>query len=141
MFLTSLSVVLLRFCFGLGWVWLQECVLYLHAFLFLFASLWTLKRDRHVRVDILYTKLEKPLKKKIDFIGALIFGLPMMLCLVYVSIPYVFESWKWLEKSSDSSGLPLVFILKTFILVFGILFALQILNSHVLRYFNSEGDH
>ena len=48
-----------------------------------------------------------------------------MLVLVWLSIPYAARSWAILEHSQEASGLPLVFVLKTFIPVFAVLMALQ----------------
>ena len=49
------AVVVLRYLFGIGSIWLQESIVYSHAALFLLAAAWTLKNDGHVRVDIFYS--------------------------------------------------------------------------------------
>ena len=54
MVLTTFAIVVLRYVFERGWVWMQEIVLYMHALTFLLASGYALARDAHVRVDILY---------------------------------------------------------------------------------------
>ena len=51
--------------------------------------------------------------------------LPFALTLVWLSLPYAARSWAILERSQESSGLPLVFVLKTLIPLFAVLMALQ----------------
>ena len=48
----TFSVVVLRYGMNLGWIWLQELIVYLHAAVFLIAIAWTFQADEHVRVDI-----------------------------------------------------------------------------------------
>jgi hypothetical protein len=43
----------------------------------------------------------------------------------WFALPYVARSWAILERSREASGLPLVFLLKTLILLFAILLGLQ----------------
>src|SRR5581483_3021470 len=48
------ALVVMRYAFGTGSIWLSESVIYAHAALFLLAAAWTLREDAHVRVDIFY---------------------------------------------------------------------------------------
>jgi TRAP-type mannitol/chloroaromatic compound transport system permease small subunit len=61
----------------------------------------------------------------VDLIGALLLLLPFMLVLLCLSAPYATRSWAILEHSQETSGLPIVFLLKTLIPLFAILMALQ----------------
>ena len=70
--------------------------------------------------------------------GALLLLLPFMLVLAWFALPYVARSWAILERSRETSGLPVVFLLKTLIPLFALLMALQgvsqaIRAAHVLR--------
>ena len=60
-----------------------------------------------------------------DAFGALVFLLPFCLALAWLSLPYVARSYAILERSRETSGLPLVFVLKSLIPLFAILLALQ----------------
>lgn len=119
------AVVVLRYGFGVGSVWLSESILYGHALLFMLAAAWTLREEGHVRVDIFYAQAAPRRKAMIDLIGALVLLLPFMLVLAVLALPYVAQSWAVLERSRETSGLPAVFLLKTLIPVFALLFALQ----------------
>src|SRR5580765_5302795 len=123
--LIGFAVVLMRYVLGLGSIWLQESILYAHAALFLLAAAWTLKEGGHVRVDVFYATASPRTKALVDLCGALFLLLPFAIALFWFSLPYVMRSWAILERSRETSGLPLVFLLKTLIPVFALLLALQ----------------
>ena len=123
--LLQFALVVARYLFGLGSLWLNETVIYAHATLFLLAGAWTLSVGAHVRVDIFYADASLRAKAVIDLIGALLLLLPFSLVLLWLSWPYVERSWAILEHSQEASGLPLVFALKTLIPLFAVLMALQ----------------
>ena len=54
--LLQFVLVVARYLFGLGSIWLTETVIYAHAALFMLAAAWTLRAGGHVRVDIFYAK-------------------------------------------------------------------------------------
>lgn len=128
--LAMTAVVVLRYFFNSGWVWLQELCIYLHAFTFLMGCAYTLRKNKHVRVDIFYDKLPK---SKINFFGGLLFGLPFFLLILYTSFDFTKQSWVWLEKSADSGGLPLVFILKSFIPFFAFILIFELIYTHLIK--------
>ncbi|MGA9499334.1 MAG: TRAP transporter small permease subunit, partial [Pseudolabrys sp.] len=123
--LLQFALVVARYLFGLGSVWLSETVVYAHATLFMLAAAWTLQAGGHVRVDIFYADASARAKGLVDLIGALLLLLPFMLVLLCLSAPYAMRSWAILEHSQETSGLPIVFLLKTLIPLFAILMALQ----------------
>jgi len=123
--LLQFGVVLLRYVFGAGSLWLQESVVYAHAGLFMLAAAWTLAAGGHVRVDILYARATPRQQALIDLVGTLVFLFPFMTALLVLSLPYVARSWAIFERSREASGLPFVFVLKTLIPVFAGLMLLQ----------------
>jgi len=118
-------LVVARYLFSLGSIWLSETVVYAHAGLFLLAAAWTLQAGGHVRVDVFYSQASERTKALIDLIGALVLLLPFALVLIWLSVPYAVRSWAVLERSQEASGLPLVYMLKTLIPAFALLMALQ----------------
>jgi len=123
--LMQFAVVVLRYAFGIGSIWLSESIIYGHAALFMLAAAWTLRENGHVRVDVFYADASERTKALIDLVGALMLLIPFMLVLATFAVPYVARSWAILERSRETSGLPVVFLLKTLIPAFAILFALQ----------------
>ncbi len=123
--LAEFAVVVLRYAFGLGSIRLQESVLYAHAGLFMLAAAWTLQVDGHVRVDIFYSQATPRRRAVIDLVGAIVFLMPFAAVLVALSVPYAARSWAIFEGSRETSGLPLVYLLKTLIPIFALLLGLQ----------------
>lgn len=119
------ALVVARYIFALGSIWLSETVIYLHAMVFMLAAAWTLQAGGHVRVDIFYAQASARTRAWVDLAGAFLLLLPFMLVLLWLSVPYVARSWAILERSQEASGLPIVYILKTAIPVFAVLMALQ----------------
>ena len=124
-------VVVLRYVFGTGSIWLQESVVYAHAVLILMTAAWTLWAGGHVRVDICYSGMSERAKARVDLLGAILLLLPFMAALIWLSLPYVTRSWAILERSREVGGLPLVGLLKTLIPLFALLLALQVLAQAI----------
>jgi TRAP-type mannitol/chloroaromatic compound transport system permease small subunit len=123
--LLEFALVVARYVFALGSVWLTETVIYTHATLFMLAAAWTLRTDGHVRVDVFYAEVSPRARAIIDLAGSVLLLLPFVLVLLWLSVPYAARSWAILERSQEASGLPLVFVLKTLIPAFAVLMTLQ----------------
>ncbi|WP_366657380.1 TRAP transporter small permease subunit [Fodinicurvata sp. EGI_FJ10296] len=118
MVLVQFAIVVLRYVFGVGSLYMFESVIYMHGILFMAAAAYTLAVDKHVRVDIFYGEAPPRRKAAIDLFGALFLLLPTCALVWWLGFPYVARSWAVLEGSRETSGLPAIFLLKTFILVF-----------------------
>ena len=125
MVVLAFGIVVLRYGFNLGWIWLQESVTYLHAMVFLIAAAWAYQTDDHVRVDIFYRDKSSRYKNGINLAGTLLFLIPYSLFLLVIGWDYVAASWETMESSREAGGLPLVFLLKSLILVLPLLLLLQ----------------
>lgn len=117
MVILSFSIVVLRYGFNLGWVAMQESVLYFHGIVFMLGAAYTLKVDGHVRVDIFYQRFTKKQQAMVNLFGALFLLLPVCLTIFIISFDYVAISWEIMEKSSEAGGLPLVYINKSLLLL------------------------
>lgn len=131
MFLMCL-VVLLRYGFDLGSVFLQESVTYLHATIFLLGAAYTLKHGGHVRVDIFYRQYSARTRAWINSLGGIVFLLPVCAYIFLMSIDFVTQSWQIREVSTEPGGIPGVFLLKTLIPLFALNLALQAV-AEILR--------
>jgi len=125
MVLISFSVAVLRYLFDIGWIALQESVTYLHALVFMLGIPYTLNRDRHVRVDIFNRRFNARTRAWVDLLGTLVLLLPVFVTLFWLSLNYVMASWSVLESSPEAGGLPLVFLLKSLLLLMPLLMILQ----------------
>lgn len=125
MVLITFTVVVLRYVFSLGWVWMQESYVWLHGIVFMVGAGYTLLHDGHVRVDIFYRPRDARYKAWVDLFGSLVLLLPIVAMVFWVSLDYVIVSWTKLEESREAGGLPGLFLLKTVIWAFAALVALQ----------------
>ncbi len=125
--LTTL-VVVLRYGFNTGSIALQESLIYIHATAFMLGAAYTWLRDAHVRVDIFYARASERTRAWINIAGIVLFVLPMMGFILYASWDYVAASWAIHERSTEDSGLPYVWLLKTLILIMPVLMLLQALS-------------
>lgn len=125
MALLTLLIVVLRYGFDLGWIALQESVMYMHATVFLLGAAHTLKVDEHVRVDVLYRRFGPRKKALVNLLGTLLLLLPVSVFIFVASFDFVMASWRLMETSQEAGGLPLVYALKTLMLVFSASLILQ----------------
>lgn len=125
MVLTTFAVAVLRYGFDVGWIWLQEIYVWMHAVIFLVAAGYTLLHDGHVRVDIFYRTASERAKAWINLLGFVFFLVPTIAAIWWSSWPYVRLSWQRLEVSREAGGMHGLFLLKTAILMFCVLLVLQ----------------
>ena len=123
--IVTFLVVILRYAFSIGWIAMQESVVYLHSLVFMLGAAYTLKHNGHVRVDIFYEKLSPRGRAWIDLLGSLLLLIPFCIFVIYASWGYVSLSWSLTEGSREAGGLPGVFLLKTLIPVMAALVMLQ----------------
>lgn len=127
MILVTSVVVVMRYVFDAGFIWLQESVLWMHAMVFMLGAAYTLQQEEHVRVDVFYRPASKTTRAWIDMLGVAIFLLPLCAFLAYTSYGFAAVSWSLHESSRESGGLPypLIPMLKTALLLMPAAVALQ----------------
>ena len=92
-----------------GWglssnMWL-ELQWYLFSLVFLLGAAYTLKHDDHVRVDVLYGQLSRRGRAWINLLGTGLLLVPFCGLVLWMSMPFVVNSWAILEQSPDPGGL------------------------------------
>ncbi len=142
MVLTTAAVVILRHVFSIGWIWLQEISVYLHALVFLLGAAYALGADEHVRVDVFYRDMRPASRRWVDTLGTLFLLLPTTGFIFWSSWSYVFRSWTERESSHETGGLvfPFPSLLKTSILIACVLLCLQGI-SILLRLWSASPEH
>lgn len=131
--LTGILVVLVcgrvlgRVLFDSEPVWLPELEWHLFAMIFLLAAGYTLKHDKHVRVDLFYADFSEKDKALVNLVGALLFLIPWCCLIIWVSYSYALGSFKILEGSPNPNGLPYRFVVKFAITIGASLLLLQAL--------------
>jgi TRAP-type mannitol/chloroaromatic compound transport system permease small subunit len=95
----------LRYGFSLGSnAWL-EAQWYLFAAVVMLGGSYTLFRNEHVRVDLIYGSLRERARLWVDVIGIVLFLLPAMALLAWMTWPFFLDSWMRNETSSSPGGL------------------------------------
>ncbi len=84
--------------------WL-EIQWYMFGALVLLGASYTLKRNEHVRVDIVYSNISTRRQIWVDIFGSVLFLLPATLILTYLSWPIFHNSWMQNEVSGNAGGL------------------------------------
>lgn len=111
--------------------WL-EIQWYLFGAIFLLASSYTLKRNEHVRIDVVVGRFSKRTQVWIDVFGFTFFLLPATLLILYFAIPFAYESIRNQEVSSNAGGL-IIWPAKTLIPVGFFLLTLQGISELIKR--------
>jgi len=103
--LVSAAVAFARYAFNIGSnAWL-EVQWYLFAGMVMLGAAYTLKVNEHVRVDVLYGNLSPRNKAKLDLAGLIVFLMPAMLLLAWLSWPFFASSFAEAETSANPGGL------------------------------------
>lgn len=79
---------------------------YLFSLIFLLGAGFALKEDSHVRVDVLYGRLQGRARAWINVVGSVLMLLPFSVFVLWVSWPTIQASWAVREGSPDPGGLP-----------------------------------
>jgi TRAP-type mannitol/chloroaromatic compound transport system permease small subunit len=94
-----------RYAFGLSSnAWL-EIQWYMFGALVMLGASYTLKRNEHVRVDIVYANVSTRRQIGIDIFGFILFMLPATAIMTYLSWPIFHNSWMLGEISGNAGGL------------------------------------
>jgi TRAP-type mannitol/chloroaromatic compound transport system permease small subunit len=118
-------VVVERYAFSTTRLWMQDLYPWLNGAMFTAVAGYALYRNDHVRVDIFFRPASTVRKAWMDMLGVLIFLMPFAWVVYTYSFVFVQRSWRLFEASANPGGMPGLWVLKTFILVFAVVIALQ----------------
>jgi len=96
---------LTRYTFNMssnGWLEIQW---YLFSAMFLLGASYTLRRNEHVRIDVIAGRFSKRTQVRIDLFGFVFFMLPICLLILYYSVPYAMIAYQSNEMSMNAGGL------------------------------------
>ena len=112
--LVSAANAMSRYAFNISSNAYLELQWYMFAVMVMFGASYTLKRNEHVRVEILYLMLSERQRIWLDLICTLFFLIPICLLLCYLSWPFFHQSYATGEWSGNPGGLlrwPIKFVL------------------------------
>ncbi len=127
MVLLTTVIVVLRYVFDAGFIWMQESVTWMHAAVFMVGAAYTLLHEEHVRVDIFYRNMSARRRALVDLLGVLLFLLPLCAYLAWMAWDFAATSWAINESSREPGGLPypMIPLLKSIVVVMPVFVALQ----------------
>ena len=85
-----------------GWLEIQW---YMFGGIVFLGASQTLRLNEHVRVDLVYSAVSDRARLWIDIVGFVLFLLPAMTFLLYLTTPFFLNSWRLQEVSSNAGGL------------------------------------
>lgn len=131
--------VIVRYLFSETQAWIMELEWHLFALIFLIGAGYAFKHDRHVRVDLFYTRFSPKDRALVNIIGGLIFLIPWCILIIYISFDYARISFLIRETSPDPGGLPALYVIKFAITLGAFLLLLQGLSSVIQSLFIYQG--
>ena len=142
MVIVVFTVVVLRYGFNIGFIWMQEVYVWLHSFVFMLGAGFTYLANEHVRIDVFYREASKKYKATVDLLGNIFLLLPFLYIIWKYSYPFVYRSFLMNEVSREAGGMPALYILKSAILWFCIVLFLQLISNvikSILTLTNHQG--
>ena len=136
MSLNVFLVVVLRYLFGISFIWMQETYVWMHAYIFMLGAGYTYLNDDHVRIDIIYRSSSKLYKALVDSIGIIFLLFPFLYIIWNYSYPFVYKSWQMNEISREAGGLSMLYLLKLAILLFVVLLSIQAIAKIINNFIN-----
>ena len=125
MVLVLCAQVIARNAFDWASAGLAESATRMHALVFMLGLGYTLLHNEHVRVDLLSRHWSPRGRASVELIGTALLLLPFCLLLLLGSLDYVAASWRVLESSRETGGLPGVYWMKALIPIAAALLLLQ----------------
>ena len=103
--LISAANAVMRKAFSISSNGFLEIQWYLFAAVFLLAAGYTMKRQEHVKIDVVSSRFSKTTQVWIDIVGIVCFLFPFVFAVVTLSVPLVIKAWNTGEMSSNAGGL------------------------------------
>lgn len=141
LFTGQLVVVVLRYVMGVGFLQLQDAVIYAFACLTVLTVPLAMRLDRHVRVDVVREYQGPRMHRLTDRIGHIVFTLPVFALIAIDGWPLVAASWSIREGALETGGLPGLYIVKSMVLVMcALVILIAVADLAALRKDDQVGD-
>ncbi len=127
--IAEFQIVILRFVFSYEQTLMSDLVRFWYGSLFLFGSYYTLIKDGHVRVDVLYTNFSEKNKAKVNFFGSLFLGIPLCLTIffrgMYCKQCVLNQPIINFETSQSTQGMNIKYLMAGFLIIFALTMLIQ----------------
>ena len=106
------TVVVLRYGFSIGFIWMQEIYVWLHSFIFMLGSGFTYLANEHVRIDVFYRDASEKYKATVDLLGNIFLLIPFLYIIWKFSYPFVYRSFLMNEVSREAGNACFIYFKK-----------------------------
>ncbi len=134
--LAELTIVLSRFIFSYEQAFMGDLVRFWYASFFLFASAYSLVEEGHVRVDVLYARINNRKKAWVNAVGSLILGLPLCWTILHYGMntrqSSLIAPILSFEVSPTGYGMYVKYLMASFLIVYAVSMAI-IFVSYFLK--------
>ena len=127
--------VLLRYGFSLGSIWMQEFEWHIMVPICVFGMSYALRHGEHVRVDVLFQYFSPRNKRLVDVITAIARHGCCRVIVIWLCIPYVWQSWSIGEGTANPGGIDYRYVVKALIPIGFALFFIQSLSEAIKSYY------
>lgn len=140
----ELLIVFSRFIFSYEQAFMGDLVRFWYAALFLFASAYTLLKEGHVRVDVLYANFSTRTKGLINAVGSVVLG--MSLCALILTLGMggkaniINSPMLSYEVSQSGFGMYVKYLMAGFLAIFAISMLIQFTSSLLSGIADYRGD-
>lgn len=142
----EITIVIARFVFSYEQAFMADLVRFWYGALFLFASPYTLIKEGHVRVDILYAGFSKQGKALANSIGCTVLGLPLCWTIMTMGMwgkaNAINGPLLSFEVTQSGFGLYIKYLLASFLLIFALSMLVQFMSyllSNIATYLHEPG--
>jgi TRAP-type mannitol/chloroaromatic compound transport system permease small subunit len=119
------ATVYLRYALHVGLIWLQELYAWTHVIAITMGAGYVLLKGGFVRVDMIYARLSKRGKAWVDLLGTIFLMAPFLYMMAVAGFSFFRSSWMMNEASQQDTGLPALWALKSTLMFFVAVVALQ----------------
>ena len=137
--LITFTVVVMRYVFNIGSIFLQELITYFHNYVIMIGASYAFLKGAHVRVDIFYRPASAKRKAWVDLLGFIFLLLPTCSFIFFIAWEYVASSWRIFEGSQEAGGVDARYIFKTSILLMPALMILQGISESLKAFLVIKG--
>ena len=127
--IAEFQIVILRFVFSYEQTLMSDLVRFWYGSLFLFGSYYTLIKDGHVRVDVLYTNFSEKNKARVNLFGSLILGIPLCLTIFFRGMSckqcVLNQPIINFETSQSTQGMNIKYLMAGFLIIFALTMLIQ----------------
>ena len=124
--------VFMRFVLNQPTSWAYNIAIMAGATMYALAFCYTHRNHRHVRVDVIYTRLPARGKAIIDVMGAFLVFLPLLFVITHTSLILTWEAWIKSEVLAETSWLPPLAPMRAMVTLGLVLFLFQGI-AHLVR--------